>query len=251
VVAILIDPTLEPDTELQGLTDAAGDPAVAFLTLRRTFYWDAPDDAAFIGRLCALCIPRTSQTQMIIQEYTGEETPYRLLPYVREYGERLKERVLYDVTYGTQGGCFLDFSAVRILRDPTGGFIQPQYLTLLHGIVMGVHTGELYRIATERINTLRHYTGWVLTAEATRPAWCSDERMLQGIAPIAQLYNVKLSTEPGALTTLLTRFVKDLSVAADVSAPPIAELLSGEQFASAMYLLRDIAFPRENSPHPR
>ncbi|NDE16671.1 hypothetical protein EBZ80_17240 [bacterium] len=271
VIAVLIDPALEPDTELQGLIDADGDPEVAFLTARQEFHWDNPRDKQFIRYLCGMMMRTHRTTQLIVQDYTGEEIAGHLSRFMWEIGRGLQERALFDVSYGTMGGCFLDFSTVRILRNPdTGTFIQPQYMTLAQGIAHGVASagagagaGEgadvakpyyhipvhyMRRIATERIQALRLYGHRTLRclrdSSEERPPWLSDAAVLEKLSPIAYIYGIPLPTiTPDRLTALLTHFMTDLATIADATVP-IQELIAeptSDDLCNAMYILRDTA----------
>ena len=255
VIAILIDPALEPDAELQGLADAAGDPEVAFLTVRREFYWTVPTDAAFIRSLCRLALYELHDTQMIVQDYTGDDISRHLFPFLQEFESRLQYRVLFDATYGRQGGCYIDFDAIQLLRDPyTGEFIQPQYLRLTDGIGHGAPVEHLRQTVTARIQTLRQYAHRVLRCLRNpveeRPVWCSDTVVIKNLEPVAFVYDIPLRTVTAArLTALLTRFAEDLRTIADADIP-IAELIAAptsDPLTNALYLLRDTAL---GIPHP-
>lgn len=263
VIAVLIDPALEPDTELQGLIDADGDPEVAFLTARQEFHWDSPTDTTFIRNLCAMLLRTHHSTQMIVQDYTGQEIAGFLHPFLEEFEPRLQYRALFDTTYGTMGGCYLDFSTVSILRDPaTGEFIQPQYLTLAAGIAHGAPSDHLYRTATGRIHALRQYGHRTLrclrNSSEERPVWLSDAEVLKNLSPIAYVYGIPMpAVTPDRLTALLTHFMTDLTTIAD-AAVPIQELIaepSSDSLCCAMYLLRDAALGSGSgsgyNPRPR
>ena len=194
---------------------------------------------------------------MIVQDYTGDDISMRLFPFLHEFDPRLQYRVLFDATYGRQGGCYVDFNAIQILRDPhTGEFIQPQYLTLTDGVAHGAPVEHLRQTATTRIQTLRQYAHRPLlclrdpATTEERPAWCSDATVLKNLQPIAFVYDISLWTVAAArLTALLTRFAEDLRTVADADLP-VAELIAAptsDPLTTALYLLRDAAL---GIPHP-
>jgi hypothetical protein len=168
-ICILVDPGLEspPRSYAQvGISDPSaqsqyvthGD--VTFIPVRREFRWPVPwaqaeqqpaiqHDSRFIDGLIALTRRPGSPTRLIVQDYSGTD----IRPFYPH--DAPPPRVLYDMT-GRDGGCFVDFAAVRIHQTPAGDFIQPPYEPL-RTLQTTLAADEFRAVAEQRSRLLTDY----------------------------------------------------------------------------------------------
>jgi len=229
-VVILIDPLLEQPA--RGLAQSQGQ--AAFFSLEKEFDWKA--DRPFIHDLCAL-----TDSYLIVQDYSGHDIrPYYPLAL---FGPTLLDRVLFDVT-GGDGGCFVDFSNVHIIRDTTGRFIQAPYTPLCQ--LLPLHPPTFKEQIRERFGILMQYAvrryRMLQNLEEDRD-WCTAEIVQHRLTPLTYAYR---STD---LYTIVTEVIFDFcgTVGHYMTTAEVYELLHGplDQIRTSMTVLRDLALDSE------
>jgi hypothetical protein len=270
-ICILIDPLLEevPRAYAQiGISDpvAAATHAthgeVTFIPVRREFHWPVPwaqaevtpaiqHDMQLIEGLIALTKRPGSPTRLIVQDYSGTD----IRPFYPH--DAPPTRVLYDMT-GNDGGCFIDFDAVRIYQTLTGDFIQSPYqpLRTLHPVL----TPEEFRaVADQRSGLLANYAHrFYRIMRGVEPPrdWATAHSIGLHLAPLFVAYGVPPNVrDPANLYALLSAALYDFAaVAGDyMDDDAIRQILdadspTGAPLREAMDLLRIAA--SENPPPP-
>jgi hypothetical protein len=231
-ICILVDPGLEspprsyaqvgiPDptaaTQHQHVTH--GD--VTFIPVRREFHWPVPwahaehqpaiqHDARFIDGLIALTKRPGSPTRLIVQDYAGTD----IRPFYPHTAP--PARVLYDMT-GRDGGCFVDFAAVRIHQTPTGDFIQPPY-ELLRTLQSILPADELRAVVEQRSRLLTDYAHrYYRIMRGVEPPrdWASPQAIGLRLAPLFVAYSLPPNVrDPANLFALLSDALCDFAVVA-------------------------------------
>ena len=127
-ICVLIDPLLEmPPRAIADVAKLPGD--ITILPVLQTFnHTNQHGECSlwFLDRLTQLCMD-SPDCRMIVQEFTGENVN---LYYPTHFGRGILTNVLYDPTYSDGGGCSPDLSAIQILCDQRGNFIQPHHSRL-------------------------------------------------------------------------------------------------------------------------
>jgi len=169
-------------------------------------------DMAFLHALCDIAY--TGKTKLIYQDYTGRITDY-LYPISRyDDPERLKANVLFDVTYN-DGGCFIDFSKVKILMKPNGDFLHPQQETLVN---LRDHQHLLQLYAQKRKSDLGYYIHWyyqILLGNKEARDWCSPQTVLPKMKPLCEMYKTPLATDKASIHILLKTALFDYCASTD------------------------------------
>lgn len=200
-LCILIDPVLEMPP--RATTDVK-DKQVKFLPILHMFEYNSP----FLHNLIEHCC--TKQIKMILHDFSGtDSTQY----YPVQYGTRLFKHVLFDPTYGN-GDCFPDVSAIKILRDSNGDFIQPKYCTFRN--IQNTHVfasefkARMYPIVHLIGRMYRIHRGF----EEVRD-WCTDESIRSHYERLRIIYDIRDDDYLASLRKILTEVVQDLCVVAD------------------------------------
>jgi hypothetical protein len=223
-IAILIDPALERpvralrDVGLDGSHDVVEDPhvGITFICVRHLFHWPrtyespiAAPHTAFIHQLCEMAVYSES-TQLIVQDYTGFDIrPY--YPLNQFNHNKLKDRVLYDMTY-TGGGCSVDFTKVNVLRRASGDFIQPHYTPLLTLKSLGAPAKIIANEAASRREILElfvHRYYHVLCGNKEPRHWCTEDHVMNAAEYLFYTYGLIPSVVPTNLRALMAEALLD------------------------------------------
>jgi hypothetical protein len=259
-ICILIDPLLESPPKAYedlGFTQAiaagaATDPVVqigrvSFIPIRRNFEWNSLDDTAFIDQLCALCLQ--TPCRMIVQDYTGAYID-RHYP-INRFGPILTKRVLFDVTYN-DGGCFIDFTKVRILQTPDGDFIQPLFSTIY--TIKQCHFPDLLATVIKRRNdvfiTYVKRLHRIQAGEEVPRDWCMAYHVFERIREVCQVYSVPRVTDTPTLERLMICYLFDMcGCVGDYMTEEEARTLirtKGKEFEDALKMLTGVIQSDEN-----
>lgn len=228
-VCILIDPMLEQipyafrdlgarEEETVGQTRVVlehKESQVTFFSIRDHFETTSPPewhrdrekeahDMAFLYDLCD--ITKNNVTKLIYQDYSGRNIMGLCPPH-------LSKAVLFDVTYN-DGGCFIDFDKIHILKDINGHFIQPGYLPLASPELR--ETKYLIQEMTRRKSPLgyfihRYYQ--VLLGNKEARDWCSAEITERHMAPLCDIYGIPCDTTKAGVYRLLKVALQDFVAA--------------------------------------
>ncbi len=223
-IAILIDPALERpvralrDVGLDGSHDVVTDQraGITFICLRNLFHWPRTNNsplssphATFMNQLCELAVYSES-TQLIVQDYTGLDIrPY--YPLNQFNHNKLKDRVLYDMTYSS-GGCSVDFTKVTVLRRANGDFIQPHYTPLHTLSVLGIPSAIIIAEATNRREILElfiHRYYHVLNGNKEPRHWCTEDHVMNAATYLFYNYGLIPSVIPTNLRALMAEALMD------------------------------------------
>jgi hypothetical protein len=126
--------------------------------------------------------------------------------------ERLKANVLFDVTYN-EGGCFVDFSKVKILKKPNGDFLHPQYEVLAN---LRSHPSLMEIYARKRRSILGSYIHWyyqILLGNKPEREWCTAETILPKMAPLCKMYGTPVVADKASIHALLKTALFDYCAA--------------------------------------
>lgn len=158
-------------------------------------------DMSFIYALCDVACTLPS-TKFIFQNYAGHEIT-RLYP-TNLFGESLIKNVLFDVCYGA-GSCYIDFSAVKILRDSNGDFVHTGLLRLVTLEALG-HKDLLGREMSKRKSDLGyiiHRLYCILKGTKEPRDWCSPGVVLPKMSPLCKIYGTPCEATTTAVKSLL------------------------------------------------
>lgn len=251
-LCILIDPLLEDPPrstqELQAIQAIQGDvkiwktPDSIFISLRQNLYYyhdtveessQKIDDIRFIEILCRQTLIRSAK--MIVQDYTGREIQQY---YPHHIHPDITKSVLYDVTYD-DGGCYIDFDTIQILKNEDGEFIQPSYspLSAIHGKIPDpIFQKEL----TRRRQNLTNIHTYVCIVRGLREhsTWITEERIASSAHRYATIYRVNSKD----FVSILIAAVKDLCATAScyLSSGEIDAIVSSptQQYANLFQTLQ-------------
>jgi len=202
-VCIWIDPDLEspprslttiqatPDsssTEIWRTTDAI------FVSVRKHFYYEATEESQFIESLCRNTVAR--HTKLIVQDYSGRDIQEF---YPMHIHPDIPKSVLYDVTYN-DGGCFIDFDAIQILRDANGDFLQPSFSPLrdMYGNIPDlIFEKELTRRRQNLTNI--HTYNCIVRGLRESNSWTTEDRIAKAAHRYASIYRVYPTDYEGIL----------------------------------------------------
>jgi len=212
-LCILVDPTLENPPRCTGLTVATMEPvirtpAATYITLRRYFDWNT-DDKPLIEGLCELAI--NTKARLVVQDYAGNIiNQHYPLASVADRATLLK-KVLFDFTY-QDGGCFIDFSKVRIITRPDGSFVQPFYEPIA---TVFPHLDPTQRefILRARTNTMYCYVKRLHNVQDGTEEyrdWCTPYHLNRMMGPLAAIYKTPHSTDNPSLEKLMVAYIYDL-----------------------------------------
>ncbi len=196
---------------------------VTFFSVRRALHIphyngqtiENQEDIRFIHALCAVACDLPS-TKFIFQCYSGAHIA-GLFP-VEQFDGRLLRNVLFDVCYG-EGGCFIDFSKINILRDSKGDFIQPTGRHLSELVTLG-HRELLLKELRSRKDDLGYYIHryyCILRGTKEPRDWCNPGVILNRMRPLCRIYNTPVKTNVGALQALLFEALVDYCIAGKIS----------------------------------
>lgn len=212
-VCILIDPILEETLTHERPANAT------FFSERRYFQWGSNEDTEFIHELCKLNV------EVIVQDYSGTDT--RSYYPIQALGPSILKRVLFDVTY-SDGGCFVDFDTVNILRMEDGGFVNPQQQPLA-ACYPYIPTDLLKKIVVDRniaVQFLNYFYGIEIGTEEARH-WCTPQNMEWRAAWMFVAYGIPRTS----LKELLIAYLIDLATTAGDSTmtPEYAATMIGKK----------------------
>ena len=212
-ICILIDPLLESPPiafrrvaeDPSGLTEIG---RVSFITQRRYFEWtEGGNDRLLLEHLSILSMH--TPTRLIVQDYTGE--------YIHKYypidrlGPILAKKVLYDFTYH-DGGCFVDFTKVKLLMRPDGTFVQPRYESLT-SCVPYLSNDQLQLQVKERHNVITNYVRRLYRIQRDEEEyrdWCTTDVILWRMEPLCRIYECPLQTDNPTLEKFMVNYLWDL-----------------------------------------
>ena len=191
-----------------------------FVPLQKNFYYqnekfyntgippDHENDIQFMESLCKQTL--SFNAKMIVQDYTGRDINayYPTISHPKLFGS-----ILYDVTY-KDGGCFIEFDDIRILRDTDGDFIQPLYspLSAIYGkIPDSIFQKEL----TRRCQNLRilHMYACIIRGLAEPRDWLTEEH----VSGIANIYGKMYRVSSSDILSILTSAARDVCAASSCS----------------------------------
>lgn len=238
-LCFLIDPRLEETPVCYTSPDATA----TFVEIRDYFDYNEPT----LHGLCAHAI--TTHTKLIVQAFTGEDLRHRYP--LQRFGPPLLDHVLFDFTY-SEGGCFVDFSKIRLLLKPDYTFLQPLYSPLA---TFKHHKAVLLQELESRYTLIFHYVlnlYQVQTGKKEPREWYSPEVILPRLGALCVAYNVPHTTDTDHLLLLLIETFADLShVVGDVSSlGDIITLINipGNAYIDAFRLLRSILKEENSAP---
>ena len=210
-ICILVDPTLENPPRCTGLTAPTMEPIIrtaeaTYIVLRRYFDWDNGDQP-LIEALCHQAI--TTKTRLIVQDYAGNiiNQHYPLA----QFGRPLLQKVLFDFTY-QDGGCFIDFSKVRIITRPDGSFVQPFYEPVAD-VIPHLDKAQREFILRSRNDTLHCYVKRLHNVQSGTEEyrdWCTPHHLHLKMGPLTTIYKTPHSTDNAALEKLMVAYLHDL-----------------------------------------
>ncbi len=229
-ICILVDPGLESPPRAYAQVGIPTDAATArhathgevtFIPVRREFHWPVPwsreehqpaiqYDTQLINGLIALTKRPGSPTRLIVQDYSGTD----IRPFYPH--DAPPARVLYDMT-GRDGGCFIDFDAVRIHQTPTGDFIQPPYQPL-RTLQPVLSHDEFRAIADHRSGLLANYAHrYYRIMRGVEPPrdWATPHTIGLRLAPLFVAYALPPNVrDPANLYALLSAALYDFAAVA-------------------------------------
>jgi hypothetical protein len=219
-ICILVDPHLEdPPAVYSDLGPAAAAVPlmvidnVTYIPVRRFFEHHSnaktTDDILLLHRLCYIAVA-SQTTRLIVQDYSGKDL--RTLYPVDLFGFDLRPKVLFDFTY-RDGGCYVDFSKVRLLcRGSHGSFVQPHYESLEAIKPYCTHDQITFQVV-ERAEFMSVYVKRlyrIQNGEEPDRDWCTSPDALAKIARLCAIYGLPQTTDNGTLEKLLSAFLFDL-----------------------------------------
>lgn len=216
-ICILIDPLLE-SPPVAFPKDIPEDPSgitrvgrTSFIMQRRYFDWTtgSPDDS-FIERLCMFCMH--TPTRLIVQDYTGQYI-HNYYPLER-FGPVLLKQVLYDFTYN-DGGCFIDFSKVKLLIRPDGSFVQPRYETIT-AIRDYVSHEQMTTLLKERQLSVTNYIRRLYRIQRGQEEyrdWCTADVVSRRMASLCVVFGLPHNTDTETLERMMLAYLWDLTAA--------------------------------------
>lgn len=213
-VLVLIDPALEE-------TVVASEGCRTVFVLRNLFYWPsvwnrdvAGPHVAFLAALFALASTTDSQTQVIVQDFTGED----IHQYFTRPGPDFNHaHILFDVTYGV-GGCTPDMTSVYLLRATNGDFLQPRWLPL-RATYIHLTRASLAAELRDRAEALGDYAHrYYHVCKGTREPrdWCSETTVAPRLTRLFHAYGIKEGGPlcVGNLRALLAEGLRDFGLIA-------------------------------------
>jgi len=155
----------------------------------------------------------SKQAKIIVQDYSGRDIqgfyPIHIHPDIPKY-------VLYDVTYG-DGGCFIDFDAIHVLRDAHGDFLQPSF-SPLHAIYGKIPDPIFGKELTRRRQNLTNIHTYNCIARGLRESssWITEDRIANSAHRYASIYRV----HPTDYEAILFAAAKDICATASCFLTP-------------------------------
>jgi len=217
-VCIYMDPQMEPVPRVYEDLPATDGKAIVrrgditYITVRRYFEWWAnhETDRHFVLDLCRYTLASPS-CRMIAQAFTGADIRYQYP--LGHFGPALLDRVLFDFTY-KDGGCFVDFSTVKLLLKPDGSFVQPHYqplTTIQEPKILAYHV----KSRCESVSTyIKRYYRILLGQEPERD-WCAADVARRHAHPLQAIYGLSPGIDAPDLEKLLRLFLFDLCAASN------------------------------------
>ena len=209
-LCILIDPLLEsPPVAFHSETGPITrvDDRVTVMTIRRNVDWSDPTDLQLMNDLCLLTIQRSAR--LIVQDYSGAYI-HNYYP-LTDFGYPLLRHVLYDFTYN-DGGCFVDFSKVKLLTHPDGSFVQPRYEPIT-SLINHLNTVELVKDRSRAIVTYARRLYRIHQGQEEYRDWCTAEVVQRRLSPFCFIYSLPLQTDVGTLERFMLAYIWDLCTA--------------------------------------
>ena len=201
-ICILMDPLLEDP-----LTFTVVD-KFTYIPLRRHFRHGHNEEAIFLNRLCFTAM-MSRNTRLIVQDYSGFDL--RSIYPLSIFGPELRQKVLFDFTYA-DGGCFVDFSTVRLLVREGGSFVQPHYEPLA-AIAPYTTAAQLQFQIRERHECMTLYVKRLYRIQRDQEPerdWCTAAIVAPKIARLCGLYGLPATTETDVLEKLLLAYLLDI-----------------------------------------
>jgi hypothetical protein len=177
------------------------------------------------------------KVKVIVQDFSGRDIQEF---YPTQYGERVFQNVLFDVTYD-DGGCFPDLQSVTIL-EKDGKFIQPKYMRLqeLQGKVpkhIFIKECKSRRYPLQ-IFAILHRVNRKL--EEPRD-WITEHFLVKTTKRFHAIYNMKSSYE-SSIRQILLHSVEDFSyiLEADLTQSEIETIVDNSEVDNMWKLLDSI-----------
>lgn len=266
-LCVWIDPCLEAVPEGLALTgisplptsmaecEVLEGPTVTCVALRTHVHWTSSDSKPEDFRMWTECLSilyhyvqvrATNGAQLIVQDYSGANI-YRFYPIQtvrREERAHFLSHVLFDVTYN-EGGCFIDFDKVEIVRHPGSmEFFQPAYEPL--SSIQWVAPQYLQAELGKRMNFIEHSVYRLYrTLEGREEArdYSSPESVLCRCSSLFDVYGLSpLVTDPVIVRRLLVAFFHDVASLVDYthSETDTCRLLDCAEYIEALVLMRQL-----------
>jgi len=124
----------------------------------------------------------------------------------------LSKSVLFDVTYN-DGGCFIDFTQVKILKDLAGNFIQPGSLPLASPELSRKYIVQEMTKRKSALGYFIHRYYQVLLGNKEPRDWCSAEIIQRHMEPLCDIYNIPCDTSKASVYRLLRVALEDFVAA--------------------------------------
>lgn len=222
-ICILVDPHLEDPPVVYSeygpaVSAKEGVPLmvvdnVTYIPVRRFFEHHSnaknTDDILLLHRLCLVAVS-SQTTRLIVQDYSGKDL--RTLYPLDIFGSELRPKVVFDFTY-RDGGCYVDFSKVRLLcRGSHGSFVQPHYESLEAIQPYCTHDQISFQVV-ERVEFMSVYVKRlyrIQNGEEPDRDWCKSPDALAKIARLCAIYGLPATTDTATLEILMTEFLFDL-----------------------------------------
>ena len=192
----------------QAIVRRPGQP-ITYITVRRFYDWTAHEsDRHFLLDLCRLTM-ETPGRRLIVQAFTGADIRFHYPLNI--FGADLFDRVLFDFTY-KDGGCFVDFTEVKLLLKDDGAFVQPHYqpLTAIQGYVSRKLLGYHVKSRCESVSTYIKRFYRILKGQEPERDWCSDAVARRHARPLQIIYGLPPGMDASDLEQLLRLFLFDL-----------------------------------------
>lgn len=214
-VLILIDPALE-----EVVTVESNSHRTVFV-LHELFHWPsmwnsdiAGPHVAFLAVLFTLASAANSRTQVIIQDFTGEDIHQYFTKPGLDFDHH---RILFDATYGI-GGCTPDMKSAYILRATNGDFLQPRWLPLrasyIH-LTREALAAEL-RDRAEILGDYAHRYYHVCKGTKEPREWCTEAAVAPRLTRLFYAYGIKEGPLcVSNLRALLAEGLRDFGLLAD------------------------------------
>lgn len=249
-VCIYMDPYMEECPAVYAdLPSATGQAVVrrghiTYITVRRYYEWlpNHESDRRFLLDLCRLTL-ETPDCRMIAQSFTGQDIRYQYP--LGHFGPALLDRVLFDFTY-KDGGCFVDFSEVKLLLKRDGSFVQPHYypFTAIRGYVTPKLLAYHIKSRCESVSTYIKRFYRILKGQEPERDWCSAAVVRRHVVPLQTIYGLPSGIDASNLEQLLRIFLFDLCATSNsfMTEEEATDLIerSERDYESSLLMLKDL-----------